>query len=138
MSDKPVSHNGKRRIYRILCHLAWCDGDMHATERQLLDAFVAHHGIRPDEAASLELEGKEARELGVSKRQSERVLMVDALIDLAAADGQLVAAEQKRLLKFGKTVGLSEQEVAARVVARVQGSGKDLSPSQQVTDPPQG
>lgn len=129
MSDKPVSHNGKRRIYRILCHLAWCDGEVHPLERELLDAYVAANGIRADEAESLEEEGKTARELGVSKRDSERQLMIDALIDLAAADGQLVAAEQKRLLKFGTTIGLSEQEIAARVVKRVQGSGKDLSPT---------
>ena len=135
MSDKLVSQNGKRRIYRVLCHLAWCDGQVQIVERQMLQAFVAYHRIAPNEAALLEEEGKESRGLGISKRASERELMIDALIDLAAADGQLVAAEQDRLLKFGMTVGLTEQEIATRVVGRVKSSGKTLSSNSQRLPP---
>jgi tellurite resistance protein len=134
---KPVSHNGKRRIYRILCHLAWCDGELHPNERMLLETFAIYHGIRPDEAGDLETEGKDAKELGVSKRPSERSLLVNALIDIAAADGKLVAPEQKRLLKFGATIGLTEQEIASRIVERIQRSGKILSPSKRYERPPE-
>jgi uncharacterized tellurite resistance protein B-like protein len=127
--DKPVSHNGKRRIYRILAHLAWCDGEVHAHERALLDSYRDLHEIRPDEAASLEEEGKRGGELGVSKRPSERTMLIDAMVDMAMADGVLVAAEQERLVKFGKTLGLTQQEIAKRVVERVGLRGKKLSPT---------
>jgi uncharacterized tellurite resistance protein B-like protein len=130
-SEKSVSHNGKRRIYRLLCCLAWCDGEMHTKEREYLDAFVAHFSIRPDEAGPLESEGKISQELGISKRPSERRLLVDALIDIAMADGQLVAAEQKKLIKFGKTIGLTEDDLASRIIDRVQASGRNLSPSRR-------
>jgi uncharacterized tellurite resistance protein B-like protein len=130
-NEKAVTHNGKRRIYRLLCCLAWCDGDMHEAEREYLDAFAAHFYIREDEAASLEEEGKTSTELGVSKRSSERTLLVDALIDIAMADGKLVAEEQQKLIKFGKTIGLTEEDLAARIVQRVQQTGRNLAPSRR-------
>ncbi|RMG12105.1 MAG: hypothetical protein D6731_14540 [Planctomycetota bacterium] len=126
--DEPVSHNGKRRVYRVLAHLAWCDGELHASERALLDAFREVYGIRPDEAAALEAEGRQGGGLSVSKRGAERRLLIDSLIDMATADGVLASAEQERLLRFGRTIGLDEREIAARVVERVGLQGKTLRP----------
>lgn len=130
-NQKAVTHNGKRRIYRLLSCLAWCDGDVHAAEREYLTAFAKHFHIRDDEAKSLEGEGKANTELGVSKRPSERTLLVDALIDIAMADGMLVAAEQQKLIKFGKTIGLTEEDLAARIVQRGQQTGRNLAPSRR-------
>lgn len=126
--DAPVSHNGRRRVYRVLAHLAWCDGEMHPSERALLDAFRDVYGLRPDEAAALEDEGRQGGGLSVSKRGAERRLLIDSLIDMATADGVLAGAEQERLLRFGRTLGLDEGEIAARVVERVDLQGKTLRP----------
>jgi uncharacterized tellurite resistance protein B-like protein len=128
MSEQEVTYNGKRRIYRVLCHLAWCDGELHPSERDYLAAYAKANALRPDETASLEKEGRSGQGLGVSKRPAEREALIDHLIRIAMADGQLVAEEQERLVKFGGTIGLNEQEIAARVVHVASGSGRTLSP----------
>jgi tellurite resistance protein len=115
-----------RRIYRLLCCLAWCDGELHPKEREYLEAFAEHFGITADETAILEEEGKHSQDLGVSKRPSEKRLLADALIDIAMADGQLVAEEQKRLVNFGKTIGLSEDDLATRIMERVSETGRKI------------
>jgi uncharacterized tellurite resistance protein B-like protein len=124
--EKAVSRRGTRRIYRLLCCLAWCDGDMHVREREYLHAFAEHFAIEPEEAEVLEDEGRNNKDLSVSKRPSERRLLADALIDIAMADGQLVAEEQKKLVKFGKTIGLTEEDLANRIMERVEETGRTI------------
>lgn len=113
-----VSHNGVRRIYRVLCNLAWCDGEVADLERALLEETRNRFRIEPYEAASLEAEGKEGNNLGVGRRDAERELMIDTMIDMVMVDGQLVAEEQERLIKFGVTFGLDQTALAKRIVAR--------------------
>ena len=62
----------------------------------------------------------------MSKRASERRLLTAALIDIAMADGQLVVEEQTKLVKFGKTIGLTEEDLAARIMERVEETGRTL------------
>lgn len=42
------------------------------------------------------------------------------------AYGHLVAEEQNKLIKFGKTIGLSEHNLASRIVARGQEAGRKI------------
>lgn len=126
-----VSHNGLRRIYRVLCHLAWCDGDVAPTEREFLETFRAEYKIRDDEAATLEEEGKESKGLGVGKRAEERALMLDVMIDITMIDGLLATEEQERLAKFAVTFGLTPEELAARIVERAREKGKRMESTQQ-------
>jgi len=113
-----VSHNGVRRIYRVLCNLAWCDGEVAELERALLEETRNRFRIEPYEAASLEGEGKEGKNLGVGRRDAERELMIDTMIDMVMVDGVLATEEQERLIKFGVTFGLNQEALAKRIVAR--------------------
>ena len=123
-----VSFNGVRRVFKVLCHLAWCDGSVVDSERVYLEGWFGRMGIGPEEARALESEGKRVSKLGVGPRKSERKLLIDSMIDLAMADGILAAEEQERLVRFGKTVGLSEAMLAQRIHQRVIDSGKQLKP----------
>lgn len=124
-----VTHNGLRRIYRVLCHLAWCDSDLAETERGFLNRFRERYGISLDEAEALEADGKAGKKLGVGKREEERALMLETMIDITMIDGMLAAQEQERLAKFASTFDLSREELAQRIVERASSSGRHIRPS---------
>jgi uncharacterized tellurite resistance protein B-like protein len=124
-----VSHNGVRRIYRVLCHIAWCDGRVADQERSFLQLVAARFQIPEPEAAALEVEGGKGEKLGVGRRAEERALMVESMIDIAMADGVLATEEQERLAKFAITFGLSSETLAARIVSRLGEQGRKLKGS---------
>ena len=127
MSDiEGVSHNGVRRIYRVLCHLAHCDGEVASQERGYLDDFRRRFQIVDAEGTVLEAEGAAGQSLGVGRRPEERQLMIDTMIDVTMIDGVLSTEEQERLAKFAVTFGLDKETLAKKIVARIQGSGRKL------------
>lgn len=113
-----VSGSGVRRIYRLLCLVAYCDHDLHPAERVLLEAYRRRFGIEPAEAAVLEEEGREGREVRLGRDPVEQRLLLEAMIDVAAADGRLEPKEQKRLVKLAGAMGLGQPELLALVKAR--------------------
>ena len=132
MSDDAagVTTNGVRRIYRILCHLAWCDGDVASAERSYLDRLREQFGIGDTEALELEAAGKLGEGLTMGKREDERALLIDCMIDVTMADGVLAAPEQKKLIKIGTKLGLSERTLAERILQRARAGGKRLQASE--------
>lgn len=128
MSDpiEGLSHNGARRVFRVAAHLAWCDDDLAATERTFLDQLAGRLGIRDDELKALEAEAKLGDGLGVGQNPLEQRLMLEVMIDITMSDGVLNSEEQARLVKFAVTFGLSRDELAAKIVERIQGSGRKL------------
>jgi hypothetical protein len=116
--ERSLSENGRRRIYRILCNLAACDGEVDANERRLLDAFREEHGLSPAEAQALEAEGRLGKDLPIGKNPAERELLLDAMIDVAAADGVLAPQEERRLRKIGKKMGIGKEELRDAVRGR--------------------
>ena len=122
-----ISSNGARRIYRVLCLVAACDGSVDPSEREILEDFVARFGIEPAEAALLEAEGAAAKRLSVGKNPLERELMFQLMVDVAAADGELHKNEQKRLVTFADTLGISRAELRRRLSERM-GPVVDPSP----------
>ena len=128
--DGDITPNGARRIYRVLCRLAWCDGELHPRERGVLDAFRQRYRIDFGEASQLEAEGQRGENLRIGKRPAERSLLLDSMIDVAAADGQLVAAEQKRLLDLATATGVGTEELVRRIQQRLSASGRRLQPGE--------
>lgn len=122
-----ISSNGARRIYRVLCLVAACDGSIDPSEREVLADFVTRFGIAPEEAALLEAEGAAAKRLSVGKNPLERELMFQLMVDVAAADGELHKNEQKRLVTFADTLGISRAELRRRLDERL---GPALDPPQ--------
>lgn len=102
MSD--LSPDAGRRIYRMLCFMAWCDGDLPQAERDVLEGFREDFGLSEVDAATLEAEGSEVEALELGEDEKELELLVDGLIDIAVADGKLVLDEQARLHRLAKMI----------------------------------
>lgn len=117
-STGSVSQNGVRRVYRVLCHLAACDGEVHPRERAVLEAFRQAFQIADAEGELLEGEGIGGDKLEVGGNPAERALLLDAMLDVAAADGKLAKAEEKRLIVFGELVGLRREALRKAILAR--------------------
>lgn len=116
-----VSLNGLRRIYRVLCRLAHCDGHVDPRERKALETFCRRHRIAPAEAEALEVEAAESERLRVGRKPAERELLIETMLHVVAADGVLDPAEQSRLARIARAVELPEAQLAARVAERMRG-----------------
>lgn len=112
-----VSASGLRRVYRLLCHVAHCDHELHPKERSLLERYRARFGIGETEASLLEEEGKR-KEIRLGKHSTEQHLLLCAMIDVAAADGRLEPREHKRLVKVAGAMGLPQAELVAMIRRR--------------------
>ncbi|MCA8924129.1 MAG: TerB family tellurite resistance protein [Planctomycetes bacterium] len=113
-----LSANGVRRIYRLMAHMAACDGEYDPREQKVLAAFRETFPLSDDEARALELEGQRGEKLSVGKNPVERELLFELLLDVAAADGVLDRAEKKRLVAFAKRAGVSPAELQRRLEQR--------------------
>lgn len=118
-----VSKHGFRRVYRMLCFLAWCDEELAPEEREVLERYRERFGLTDVEAAMLEAEGKRRTALDLGERDAELRLLVDGLIETAIADGVLALDEQARLLKLAKALGLEEKALVRRLGQRVKERG---------------
>ncbi len=111
-----VTQAGRRRVYRVLCHLAGCDGVIDAKERAVLDARKAEWALTPEEAAGLEAEGLAGERLDLGQNATEQRLLLDAMVAVVAADGCLDHEEQRRVLEIAAAVGLPVDEVKAKLM----------------------
>lgn len=116
-----VTPAGRRRIYRILCHLAHCDGAVDPRERECLEGKRRELLISEDEAKALEAEGASGEKLDISKNPAEHKTLLDDMIDIVAADGCLGHEEQKRVLEIAVMAGIPKAQVTERLVERLSG-----------------
>lgn len=122
-----VSASGLRRVYRILCHIAHCDHELHPTERALLERYRARFGIGETEAALLEDEGKK-KQIRLGRHDHEQHMLMWAMVDVAAADGRLERSEHKRLMKVSGAIGLPQAELVALIRRRFSHDRAGLPP----------
>lgn len=122
-----VSASGLRRVYRILCHIAHCDHELHPSERALLERYRARFGIGETEAALLEDEGKR-KQIRLGRHDHEQHMLMWAMVDVAAADGRLERSEHKRLMKVAVAVGLPQAELVALIRRRFSHDRAGLPP----------
>lgn len=120
VTPEEPTYRGVRRIYRVLWNLAACDGHIARGEVQLLEAFRVRHGISREEARSLEREGRAGRGLQVSQSETERRVLANELLELAAVDGEISLAERRRILKLGRLLRMDRAELEDRIHARSQ------------------
>lgn len=110
---------GLRRIYRVMCHVAGCDGDVAASEREVLSAAAARFGLEAGEAEALEREGLAGEALEIGASEPERAALITAMVDVAVADRRLDGAERKLLVKIAKELGLSLEALQAELLPRL-------------------
>lgn len=123
MSD--LSPDAARRVYRMLCFMAWCDGDLAQDEREVLQGYREELGLSDLEAAGLEAEGSEVEGLELGEDQAELEVLVDGLIDIAVADGKLVLDEQARLHRLAKMIQCPN--LVGRMATRIKERKVDLT-----------
>jgi len=101
-----LTGGGARRVYRLLCHIAAVDGTIDPRERVVLDEYRGRLGIQRDDAGRLMQEGVRGRAIEVGPGRLERALLLEGLLDVAAADGVLAVEEEAMLVQFAEVVGL--------------------------------
>lgn len=119
-----VTPAGRRRVYRLLCHLAARKGEIGPKEREVLEQERVSLLVTREEADALEVEGREGTKLDLSKAAPEQRLLLDAMIDLVAADGVLEHEEQRRLLEIAVTAGIPKATVTERLLERLSSGGR--------------
>lgn len=103
-----LSSNGARRVYRILAHLAACDGELHPAERSVLAQYRVALGLEFDEASRVERQGIQADALPLGRRPTERRFLWEAAQHMVNADGRIAPEEADRLAKIAKSAGIDE------------------------------
>jgi len=119
-----VTPAGRRRVYRLLCHLATRNREVGAKEREVLEQERVSLLVTREEADALEAEGREGKKLDLSKAAPEQRLLLDAMIDLVAADGVLEHEEQRRLLEIAVAAGIPRATVTERLLERLSSGGR--------------
>jgi len=108
----------------MLCFMAWCDGDLDGAEREVLERYREDLGLSQVEGAALEAEGSEVEGLELGEDPEELATLVDALIDIAVADGKLVLDEQARLTRLAKMI--KAPNLVGRMADRIKERKVDL------------
>lgn len=106
-----LSPEARRRIYRVMCNVAACDGSVAAAERDVLQAALKRFEIGPVEAQALEAEGAAGQGMEIGEDKSERDTLITCMIEVVMADGRVDAAERKGLVRVAKQIGLTFQEL---------------------------
>lgn len=117
-----LSPNGKRRVYRTLCNMAGCEGEIPAKEREVLEHYRARFEIPSVEATEIEAQALKGEGIKVGKLKAERSVLMKGLIAVAAADGVLSKPERKRLTTFAKAVGLAPEKLEAELDRQIPSS----------------
>ncbi len=117
-----ITDGGRRRIYRILCHLAHTDGKVQPREREVVEAQRVLLGLSPAEALHLEAQGRAGQELQVGSGIAEQAHLLGAMIEVVAAHGRVLdQLEQRRLTEVALACGCPRATLAELLVARLSG-----------------
>jgi len=110
-----LSSKAKRRIYRVLCYITHCDGDVDPREREVLAAYQARFGLSDAEARALESEGADVKQLRLGGKSLEIAELIKGMVEVVAADGMFALDEEKKLLKLAHALGVPEGMILQRV-----------------------
>ena len=111
-----LSAGARSRIFRILCRLAASDEEIHPRERDVLeDARVALE-LSPADAVALACEAPHVK-LRIGPTREEHEVLVQLMIAIVAADGELAEEERKRLVGLARVIGLELDELERRLAS---------------------
>ncbi|MCK5826777.1 MAG: TerB family tellurite resistance protein [Desulfuromusa sp.] len=115
----------------LLLEVAHSDGEFHQAESDLLGSLLVQHFSVAEESLNDLLELAEAtrkgshdlhqftREINQSFTQPEKEQIIEAIWQLAYADGQLDCHEEALLRQLGSLIGLSHRQlIAAKLKVR--------------------
>ncbi len=128
-----------RRAYATLVAAACVDGDLSAPEREVLHRKATEYDIPVGVMRELIDQGVQGRlPVSVPSGQADKEALLDDLIDIACADGQIEAPEHHLLAKFASHLGIQLPELRARVRRRLERrpAEKELSRKRERPAPP--
>lgn len=129
--DAEVTREGTRRVYSALCAMAHVEHRPTAAQRQELLDYQDYLGVSPWVAKLIEQQARRSPELRVGRRVSELELVMNAMIDMACADGDVSMAEGRLLARVNERAGWSREQVGAaikRSLARQAAAAKAAEP----------
>lgn len=113
--DAEVTREGTRRVYSALCAMAHVEHRPTAAQRQELLDYQDYLGVSPWVAKLIEQQARRSPELRVGRRVSELELVMNAMIDMACADGSVSLAEGRLLARVNERAGWSREQVGAAI-----------------------
>ena len=121
-SVQPLVH----RTFRNLMRLALSDGEFDAKENKFMVSWGERAGLTPETMQELVDAAHASQEAGLEVSDREDV---EVLISLALSDGHLSSRELKRIIEFGRRVGMDRSEVRAEITRIQRGTLRDLVPA---------
>jgi uncharacterized tellurite resistance protein B-like protein len=92
------------------------DGRIEKRESALLDGIVAKHGVPSSELDRLMAAARSGKlELHLPGDSETSQAWLDAMADMALADGRLSTAEKATLQTLGRHLGLSKERIAQTI-----------------------
>jgi len=111
-----------RRKFEALVAAAFADGFLAEAEKVVLQQKADQMGLSPREYHEvLGLGGQRKLSVGIPATRAEREALLEDLIEVAAADGRVEAAEYSLLARFAETLNIALPELRQRVNRRMQG-----------------
>lgn len=110
--SKELSGRGRERIYRVLVHVSLADGEIHPSERKILQAARRKLGLKKEEIPALEEQAARGEGLQLSSDTNEGKLALSYLAQLIVADGVLHPDEARRLNRISEALGVPQALVA--------------------------
>ena len=130
-----LTTGGRRRIYRILCYLAQCDGAVDPRERDTIERYRHSYALDSKEALMLESEAMAKTGLALGSSELEQRALVTAMIDIVTADGVFALPERERLGRILKKLGIAPGSIEDRLVESLEERMPERSLQEHVEAP---
>jgi uncharacterized tellurite resistance protein B-like protein len=105
-----------RELVAWMVQVMLADGRIEKRESALLDGIVAKHGVPSSELDRLMAAARSGKlELHLPGDSETSQAWLDAMADMALADGRLSTAEKATLQTLGRHLGLSKERIAQTI-----------------------
>jgi hypothetical protein len=111
--DAEVSREGSLRIYAALCAVAHVEGRPSPAQRRLLVDYEEYLGLSAFTARLIEGQALRSPDLRIGSRAPELELLMRAMIDMAAADGEISRREGRLLARVNERARWSRSRIEA-------------------------
>jgi len=116
-----VDDKTRRKICQLIAGLVVADDDLDPTEEAFIERLLAKCGFEPETRGTLFpiVDREEAAAAMKALPEQVQAYVLDMMIDAAAADGKVVATEQRFLETVGEALGIDLEELRQRIDKRL-------------------
>ena len=109
---------------KLLVQVALADERLEQQEMDLLTSFCAKHGLKDNELQRILADPSTVRERDLPRSMEKRRELLNDMIDIAAADGELAGPELQLCSMFGNVLNLSGSDIDARLLEGVRSAAE--------------